>query len=139
MIWWPLCCRCWDWAAASGSGLQAVACHLAAAGEGISQAIGVGGRDLSGAVGGLMTLAALEVLARDPATALAVLISKPPDAAVLPSLERPPAGGRQRLAGLLARMYGDAPPKIDPDQSSQQRCGPGVATAAAETVVHTTP
>lgn len=35
---------------------------------------------------------------------------------------RPPAGGSQRLGGLLARMYGDAPPKVepkvDPDQSS---------------------
>ena len=41
--------------AASGTGLQAVASHLANLGEGISHGIGVGGRDLSEAVGGTMT------------------------------------------------------------------------------------
>ena len=38
--------------AASGTGLQAVASHLAALGEGVSHGIGVGGRDLSAEVGG---------------------------------------------------------------------------------------
>lgn len=78
--------------AASGTGLQAVASHLAAAGVGLSQAIGVGGRDLSEAVGGLMTLAALEALGRDPATEAVVLISKPPHRGVLPRLEAALAG-----------------------------------------------
>src|ERR671924_2284049 len=41
-------------AAASGSGLQEVSCQIAAAGAGVSQAIGVGGRDLTDEVGGLM-------------------------------------------------------------------------------------
>ena len=45
--------------AASGTGLQEVSCRLAAEGEGVSHAIGVGGRDLSDPVGGLMTLALL--------------------------------------------------------------------------------
>jgi FdrA protein len=72
--------------AASGTGLQAVACHLAAQGEGLSQAIGVGGRDLSAEVGGLMSVAALEALARDPTTEAVVLISKPPHPSVLPAL-----------------------------------------------------
>ncbi|MFQ5894933.1 MAG: hypothetical protein ACE5JJ_03830, partial [Nitrospinota bacterium] len=53
---------------ASGTGLQQVACLLAQAGEGLSQGVGVGGRDLSEEVGGLMTRAALEVLARDEST-----------------------------------------------------------------------
>ena len=52
-------------AAASGTGLQEVACLIAAGGEGISHAIGVGGRDLSEAVGGLMMESALEALAAD--------------------------------------------------------------------------
>jgi len=73
--------------AASGTGLQAVASHLAARGEGVAQGIGVGGRDLSDDVGGLMTRLALDALAADPATALVVLVSKPPAAAVLPALE----------------------------------------------------
>ncbi|MDA1001702.1 MAG: oxidoreductase, partial [bacterium] len=66
--------------AASGTGLQAVASMLAGAGEGISQGIGVGGRDLSAAVGGEMTRMALDALSRDPATEAIVVISKPPDA-----------------------------------------------------------
>lgn len=72
---------------ASGTGLQAVASHLAALGEGISQGIGVGGRDLSAEVGGAMTRFALEALAADPATELVVLISKPPAARVVPRIE----------------------------------------------------
>jgi FdrA protein len=63
---------------ASGTGLQEVACLLAREGRGISQGIGVGGRDLSEEVGGLMTLAALDALEADPATRHIVVISKPP-------------------------------------------------------------
>ena len=73
--------------AASGTGLQAVASHLAALGEGISHGIGVGGRDLSAAVGGAMTTFALAALARDRATEAIVLVTKPPAPEVLPVLE----------------------------------------------------
>ena len=52
--------------------------RLDALGEGVSHAIGVGGRDLSEAVGGLMALQALDALADDRATQAIVLISKPP-------------------------------------------------------------
>jgi FdrA protein len=64
--------------AASGTGLQEVTCRLAAEGQGVSHAIGVGGRDLSDAVGGVMTLAALSALAADPATEVVVVLGKPP-------------------------------------------------------------
>ena len=73
--------------AASGTGLQAVASQLDALGEGISHGIGVGGRDLSAEVGGLMTLHALDFLSSDPQTEVVALISKPPDAEVLPEIE----------------------------------------------------
>lgn len=73
--------------AAAGTGLQAVASRLAAHGEGISHGIGVGGRDLTAEVGGLMTLFALEALASDPGTEAIVVISKPPHPTVLPRLE----------------------------------------------------
>ena len=63
---------------ASGTGLQEVSCLLARAGRGVSHGIGVGGRDLSGEVGGLMTLAAFDALEADPATKHIVIISKPP-------------------------------------------------------------
>jgi FdrA protein len=73
--------------AASGTGLQAVVSRLAALGEGVSHGIGVGGRDLSGEVGGTMTRLALAALARDPRTEAIVVISKPPSPSVLPALE----------------------------------------------------
>ncbi|MCH7654104.1 MAG: hypothetical protein IIB14_10555, partial [Chloroflexi bacterium] len=65
---------------ASGTGLQQVMCLLDAAGEGVSQALGVGGRDLDDRVGGLMMMKCLELLDSDPGTDVIVLISKPPGA-----------------------------------------------------------
>jgi len=82
--------------AASGTGLQEVTCRLAAGGEGVSHAIGVGSRDLSGEVGGAMTLAALAALGKDVATRVVVVIGKPPGetvvarlAAALAALDKP--------------------------------------------------
>jgi hypothetical protein len=63
---------------ASGTGLQQVTCLIDRLGEGVSQAIGVGGHDLSEAVGGSMMLLGIEQLAADPDTTVIVLISKPP-------------------------------------------------------------
>ena len=63
---------------ASGTGLQQVTCLIDRLGEGVSQAIGVGGHDLSEAVGGPMMLLGIERLAADPDTNVIVLISKPP-------------------------------------------------------------
>ena len=73
-------------AAASGTGLQEVACLIAAGGEGISHAIGVGGRDLSEAVGGLMMESALEALALDAQTAAICIVGKPAGSGVLERL-----------------------------------------------------
>jgi succinyl-CoA synthetase alpha subunit len=67
---------------ASGTGLQQVSCLIDHYGAGVSQAIGVGGRDLDERVGGTMMLAALERLGGDPGTELIVLISKPPSESV---------------------------------------------------------
>jgi FdrA protein len=63
---------------ASGTGLQEAACFLDALGGGISQAIGIGGRDLSAEVGGITAMQALDLLCRDPETEAILLISKPP-------------------------------------------------------------
>lgn len=72
---------------ASGTGLQAVVSRLDARGEGISHGIGVGGRDLSAEVGGMMTVFALESLQRDKATDVIVIVSKPPHPSVVSKLE----------------------------------------------------
>ncbi len=67
---------------ASGTGTQEVSCLIAAAGGGISQAVGVGGRDLKAEVGGISTLMALDALDQDDNTDHIVVISKPPAKAV---------------------------------------------------------
>jgi FdrA protein len=64
--------------AASGTGAQQVSSLLDMAGVGVSHVLGVGGRDLSEAVGGLATLDALAALDADPATERVLLVSKPP-------------------------------------------------------------
>ncbi len=64
--------------AASGTGLQEVACLIDRMGRGISHAIGVGGRDLSAEIGGLATFGALDALEGDAATRHIVIVSKPP-------------------------------------------------------------
>ena len=62
---------------ASGTGIQQLSCLLAHQGVGVSQAIGVGGRDLSPEVGGLMTREAIRRLEQDPETEVIVVVSKP--------------------------------------------------------------
>ncbi|MFC4590387.1 FdrA family protein [Sphaerisporangium corydalis] len=74
--------------AASGTGAQHVTCLLDHAGVGVSHVLGVGGRDLSSAVGGRSTLVALAALDADPATELIVLVSKPPAPEVAEIVDR---------------------------------------------------
>ncbi|RJK97176.1 FdrA family protein [Vallicoccus soli] len=64
--------------AASGTGAQQVMALLDASGVGVSHCLGLGGRDLSAAVGGRSARQALRALDADPATELVVLVSKPP-------------------------------------------------------------
>ena len=64
--------------AASGTGCQQLLALLDHAGVGVTNALGVGGRDLSSAVGGRSTREALRRLDADPAVELIVLVSKPP-------------------------------------------------------------
>lgn len=72
--------------AASGTGLQEVSTLVSNLGSGVSQAIGTGGRDVKEAVGGVTFLDGLAALGRDEATRVIVLVSKPPDAAVLTAI-----------------------------------------------------
>lgn len=63
---------------ASGTGIQEVSTIISRQGKGMSQVIGIGGRDLSADIGGLTALSAIEVLESDPETEVVVFISKPP-------------------------------------------------------------
>jgi FdrA protein len=61
---------------ASGTGLQEVSCLIYKLGEGLSQVIGTGGRDLMSPVSGKTFTRALDFLAGDPETETVALISK---------------------------------------------------------------
>ncbi|MDM8084552.1 acyl-CoA synthetase FdrA [Cellulomonas cellasea] len=96
--------------AASGTGAQEVSCLLDVAGCGVSQLIGVGGRDLSAEVDGLMTHHALDMLAADEATEVVVVVSKPPAPAVAERLlARLAILGKPVVACLLGLPDSDGP------------------------------
>lgn len=61
---------------AAGTGVQAITTLVHERGSGISHAIGTGGRDLTDAIGGITTFAALRALDDDPTTDLIVLVAK---------------------------------------------------------------
>lgn len=68
---------------ASGTGMQEVMAHLHRLGSGVRQAIGCGGRDLHLRVGGSTMIQALRLAETDGEVEAVVLVSKPPDPAVL--------------------------------------------------------
>lgn len=86
--------------AAAGTGAQEVLALLAAAGTGVAAVIGVGGRDLTRQVGGLMTRATLRLFARDPDVDVVLLVSKPPDPDVLAEV-LPASGGKPLVVVAL--------------------------------------
>lgn len=90
---------------ASGTGLQEVTSLLHQAGQGVSHAIGTGGRDLSSEVAGITTLQALELLGQDPQTDIIVLVSKPPAVEVAQRVLRAAADtGKPIVACLLGSL-----------------------------------
>ena len=82
--------------AAAGTGAQEAASLLDGADVGVSQIVGVGGRDLSKEVGGIMFGEAMRMLAADDGTDTLLLVSKPPVARGRAEARR---GRRQRQAG----------------------------------------
>jgi FdrA protein len=91
--------------AAAGTGAQEVMSLLDHWGVGVSQVIGVGGRDLSPAVGGLMAREAVMALDADPATEVILLVSKPPDPDVARSVI-----GASRATPVVAACLGMSAP-----------------------------
>ncbi|MGM0652218.1 MAG: acyl-CoA synthetase FdrA [Bacillota bacterium] len=68
--------------AAAGTGLQEVSSLIGTLGEGISQGIGTGGRDIKDEVGGITMIQGLKALINDDKTEVIVVVSKPPDSTV---------------------------------------------------------
>lgn len=67
---------------ASGTGIQESSTLLHNCGSGITDAIGVGGRDMKEKVGGLMTLKSMEYFEEDPETDAVLIVSKPVDPSI---------------------------------------------------------
>jgi FdrA protein len=95
--------------AAAGTGAQEAAILLDGADVGVSHIIGVGGRDLSGDVGGIMFREGMRLLAEDDATDTLLLVSKPPARAVVEQLGDVDTGGKRVVAAFVGWEGGDAP------------------------------
>lgn len=105
--------------AAAGTGAQEVSALLDRWGVRVSQVVGVGGRDLSEAVGGRMAQQAARALEADPGTAAVLLVSKPPSpAAARTVLEE--CTGTPAVAVFLGLDELDAPDGVTQSPTLEQ-------------------
>jgi len=99
--------------AASGTGLQEFAVLLSKLGGNLKHGIGVGGRDLSDAVGAISTLQAIDLLADDDTVEQIVLISKPPSAETAKAVfEKLQSCGKKVIACVFGYKASDVPAGI---------------------------
>jgi FdrA protein len=98
--------------AAAGTGAQESAILLDRAGVGVSQIIGVGGRDLSADVGGIMFGQAMRMLASDDETETLLLVSKPPSRDAVQKLGDIDVGGKRVVAAFVGWDGEDGPFEI---------------------------
>jgi FdrA protein len=100
--------------AAAGTGAQEASVLLDRAGTGVSQIVGVGGRDLSADVGGIMFRQGMELLAADDGTDTLLLVSKPPSPDAVRALGDVDVGGKRVVAAFVGWRDGDAPFEVHP-------------------------
>jgi FdrA protein len=98
--------------AAAGTGAQEVAVLVDSVG--VSQIIGVGGRDLTSEVGALMFREGMRALAADDATETLLLVSKPPDRDAVQKLADVDVGGKRVVAAFVGWAGGEAPFEVHP-------------------------
>jgi FdrA protein len=119
--------------AAAGTGAQEAACLLDGAGVGVSQIVGVGGRDLSTAVGGIMFGEGMRMLAADDGTDTLLLVSKPPAREVVQRLGDIDVAGKRVVAAFVGWAGGEAPFEIHATLDAGAFAAAGVqAPAVAE-------
>jgi FdrA protein len=112
--------------AAAGTGAQEAAVLVDEVG--VSQIVGVGGRDLSSQVGALMFREGMRALAADEATGTLLLVSKPPDRDAVEALADVDVNGKRVVAAFVGWDGGDAPFEVHP-----------TLEAGAYAAIHTTP
>jgi FdrA protein len=98
---------------ASGTGLQEVCCQIHLQGEGVSHAIGTGGRDVKAGVGGISMLMALDLLAGDADTRVIGIVSKPPAPAVMQAvIDRAARAGKPVVVCFLGGDQVEMPANV---------------------------
>jgi len=112
--------------AASGTGAQHLMSLLDGAGIGVSHCLGVGGRDLSAAVGARSTLRALDLLDADEATSLIVVVSKPPAPEVAEAVR---AHAASLATPVLFGLLGPGQPDLTATAASVVEAAGGTWTA----------
>jgi FdrA protein len=93
--------------AAAGTGAQEAA--VLVDDTGVSQIVGVGGRDLTSEVGALMFREGMKRLAADEATETLLLVSKPPDREAVEALADVDVQGKRVVAAFVGWDGGEAP------------------------------
>jgi FdrA protein len=124
--------------AAAGTGAQESACLLDAAGVGVSHIVGVGGRDLSQDVGGIMFRHGMRLLAEDETTETLLLVSKPPSPEAVAALGDAVPGGVRVIAAFVGWDGEDAPFEVHPTLEAGAAAAAGVHlgdTSALEPLV----
>ncbi|RKS87468.1 FdrA protein [Orbus hercynius] len=94
---------------ASGTGIQEITSQIALHQQGITHAIGLGGRDLSADVGGISAITALNMLNHDANTKIITFVSKPPAANVR---QKVIAAMQQIDKPIVALFLGSKPEKM---------------------------
>ena len=102
--------------AAAGTGAQEVS--VLVDGVGVSQIVGVGGRDLTSEVGALMFREGMRALAADEATETLLLVSKPPDRDAVQALADVDVGGKRVVAAFVGWDGSPAPFDVHPTLES---------------------
>lgn len=125
---------------ASGTGIQEIASQITLHNQGLSHAIGLGGRDLSAQVGGISALSALKMLSNDSETKIITFVSKPPAESVrkkvidaMHQIDKP----------IVALFLGNKPEKIQDkniyfvntlDEAARIACQLSIVEKAAESL-----
>ena len=118
--------------AAAGTGAQEAACLVDDAGSGVSQIIGVGGRDLSAEVGGLMFREGMRRLAGDDETETLLLVSKPPAPTVVRELAAAVPADKRVVAAIVGPPVDEAPFPVHPTLEAAALAATGAAPAPVD-------
>jgi FdrA protein len=114
--------------AAAGTGAQEAA--VLVDDTGVSQIIGVGGRDLSSEVGALMFREGMKLLAADDETETLLLVSKPPDRDAVRALADVDVRGKRVVAAFVGWDGGEAPFEIHPTLEAGAHAATGATLPA---------